>query len=128
LFPQFDAPLRAALKAETQLLFREVAFNGLPADQLLTAQFTFANDRLAQYYGLPPVGSTTPQRVDLSGNTQRRGFLSQGGFLTVNSHADRTSPVLRGKYVLTELLCENVPPPPNRAALANRILSGDGLL
>jgi hypothetical protein len=112
LFPQFDAPLRAALKSETQLLFREVAFNGLPADQLLTAQFTFANDRLAQYYGLPPVGSTTPQRVDLSGNTQRRGFLSHGGFLTVNSHADRTSPVLRGKYVLTELLCENIPPPP----------------
>jgi hypothetical protein len=112
LFPQFDAPLRAALKSETQLLFREVAFNGLPADQLLTAQFTFANDRLAQYYGLPPVGSTTPQRVDLSGNTQRRGFLSQGGFLTVNSHPDRTSPVLRGKYVLTELLCENIPPPP----------------
>jgi hypothetical protein len=114
LFPQFDASLRAALKAETQMLFREVAFHGLPADQLLNAQFTFANDRLAQYYGLPPVGSTTPQRVDLSGNTQRRGFLSQAGFLTVNSHSDRTSPVLRGKFVLTELLCENIaPPPPN---------------
>ena len=112
LFPQFDASLRAAMKAETQLLFREVAFNGLPANQLLTASFTFANDRLAQYYGLPPVGSTQPQRVDLSNNNQRRGFLTHAGFLTVNSHADRTSPVLRGKYVLTELLCENVPPPP----------------
>lgn len=112
LFPQFDASLRAALKAETQMLFREVAFNGLPADELLTAQFTFANDRLAQYYGLPPVGSTTPQRVDLSANLQRRGFLSQAGFLTVNSHSDRTSPVLRGKYVLTELLCQDIPPPP----------------
>jgi hypothetical protein len=112
LFPKFDASLRAALKAETQMLFREVAFNGLPADELLTAEFTFANDRLAQYYGLPPVGSTTPQRVDLSGNPQRRGFLSQAGFLTVNSHSDRTSPVLRGKYVLTELLCRDIPPPP----------------
>ena len=112
LFPQFDGSLRAAMKAETQLLFREVAFNGLPANQLLTAPFTFANDRLAQYYGLPPVGSTQPQRVDLSNNSQRRGFLTHAGFLTVNSHADRTSPVLRGKYVLTELLCENVPPPP----------------
>ena len=112
LFPQFDASLRAALKAETQMLFREVAFNGLPADQMLTAQFTFVNDRLAQYYGLPPVGSSQPQRVDLTGNSQRRGFLSQGSFLTVNSHSDRTSPVRRGKYVLTELLCENVPPPP----------------
>jgi len=112
LFPQFDASLRAALKSETQLLFREVALHGLPADQLLNAQFTFVNDRLAQFYGLPPVGSTTPLRVDLSGTTQRRGFLSHGGFLTVNSHADRTSPVLRGKYVLTELLCGTIPPPP----------------
>jgi Protein of unknown function (DUF1592)/Protein of unknown function (DUF1588)/Protein of unknown function (DUF1595)/Protein of unknown function (DUF1587)/Protein of unknown function (DUF1585) len=112
LFPQFDASLQAAFKSETELLFREIAFNGLPADQLINAQFTFANDRLAQYYGLPPVGSTTPQRVDLSGNTQRRGFLSHGGILTVNSHPDRTSPVLRGKYVLTELLCENIAPPP----------------
>ncbi|HXI60389.1 MAG TPA: DUF1592 domain-containing protein [Polyangia bacterium] len=112
LFPQFDASLRDALKSETQLLFREVAFHGLPADQLLDAPFTFVNDRLAKYYGLPPVGSTTPVRVDLSGATHRRGFLSHGGFLTVSSHADRTSPVLRGKYVLTELLCEEIPPPP----------------
>ena len=112
LFPQFDASLRDALKSETQLLFREVAFHGLAADQLLNAQFTFVNDRLAQFYGLRPVGSTTPVRVDLSGIAQRRGFLSQGGFLTVSSHADRTSPVLRGKYVLTELLCEDIPPPP----------------
>jgi len=109
LFPRFDASLRAALISETQLLFREVALHGLPADQLLNAQFTFVNDRLAQFYGLPPVGSTTPLRVDLSGTTQRRGFLSHGGFLTVNSHSDRTSPVLRGKYVLTELLCGNIP-------------------
>jgi hypothetical protein len=112
LFPQFDASLRAALKSETQLLFREVAFNNLPADQLLTAKFTFANDRLAQFYGLPAVGSTDPKRVDLSGNAQRGGFLSQASFLTVNAHADRTSPVLRGKYVLTELLCQDIPPPP----------------
>jgi len=112
LFPRFDASLRAALKSETQLLFREVALHGLAADQLLNAPFTFVNDRLAQFYGLPPVGSTTPMRVDLSGTTQRRGFLSHGGFLTVNSHSDKTSPVLRGKYVLTELLCGTIPPPP----------------
>ncbi len=112
LFPGFDASLRSAFKAETQLLFHEVAFNGLPADQLLNAQFTFANDRLAKFYGLPATGSDQMQRVDLTGNAQRRGLLSQGGFLTVNSHADRTSPVRRGKYVLAELLCEDIPPPP----------------
>ena len=112
LFPQFDASLRAAFKAESQLLFREVAFNGLPADQLLTANFTFANDRLAKFYGLPAVGSDTPKRVDLSSNPARRGFLSHGGLLTVNSHSDRTSPVRRGKYVLTQILCSEIPPPP----------------
>ncbi len=122
LFPQFDAGLRAALKSETQLLFREVAFHGLPADQLLNAQFTFLNDRLAQYYGLPAPGSATPVRVDLSGTTQRRGLLSHGGLLTVNSHSDRTSPVLRGKYVLTDLLCQSIAPPP---ANVNTKIGGD---
>ncbi len=112
LFPQFDVSLRSAFKAETQLLFHEFAFNGMPADQLLTAKFTFANNRLATFYGLPPVGSDQMQRVDLSNNPQRVGFLAEGGFLTVVSHADRTSPVKRGKYVLSELLCTDIPAPP----------------
>ena len=112
LFPQFDASLRTAFKAETQLLFHEFAFNGLPADQMLTAPFTFANDRLAKFYGLAPVGSDQMMRIDLAGNTQRQGLLSQGSLLLVNSHSDRTSPVRRGKYVLSELLCTDIPPPP----------------
>jgi hypothetical protein len=114
LFPKFNDTLRAAMKAEAQMLFQQVAFKGLPADQLLTAQFAYVNDSLAQFYGLPAVGSMQPQRVDLTGNAQRRGLLSQGLFLTVNSHANITSPVLRGKFVLTNLLCRDVPaPPPN---------------
>ncbi|HEY5375457.1 MAG TPA: DUF1592 domain-containing protein [Polyangiaceae bacterium] len=112
LFPAFDASLRSAFKAETQMLFHEFAFNGLPADQLLTAPFTFVNDRLAKFYGLPAVGSDQMMRVDLTNNTERRGLLSQGGLLLVNSHPDRTSPVRRGKYVLSELLCTDIPPPP----------------
>ena len=112
LFPGFDANLRSAFKAESELLFREVAFHGLPADQLLTANFTFANDRLAKFYGLPPVGSEQLKRVELSGNSQRRGFLTEGGILTVNAHGDRTSPVRRGKFVLNALLCKEIPPPP----------------
>ena len=112
LFPTFDASLRSAFKSETQMLFHEFAFNGLPADQMLTAPFTFANDRLAKFYGLPPVGSDQMTRVDLTNNTQRHGLLSQGGLLLVNSHSDRTSPVRRGKYVLSELLCTDIPPPP----------------
>ena len=114
LFPKFNDTLRAAMKSEAQMLFQQVAFKGLPADQLLTAQFAYVNDPLAQFYGLPAVGSMQPQRVDLTGNAQRRGLLSQGLFLTVNSHANITSPVLRGKFVLTNLLCREVPaPPPN---------------
>ncbi len=122
LFPAFDASLRAAFKLETQSLFREFAFNGLPADQLLTANFTFANDRLAQFYGLPAVGGAEAKRVDLSANQQRRGLLTQAGVLAANAHPDMTSPVKRGKYVLEQLLCQGVPPPP---ANVNTMLAPD---
>jgi hypothetical protein len=111
-FPQFTTALRAAMKTEAQSLFEQIAFHGQPADQLLTAQFAYLSDPLAQFYGLPPVGSAQAQRVDLSSSQQRRGLLSQGLFLTVTSHANITSPVLRGKFVLTELLCQSIPAPP----------------
>jgi hypothetical protein len=111
LFPAFDDSLRSAMKLEVEAMFREVVANGMPADKLLTADFTFANDRLAKHYGLPPVGSTTPVKVSLAGTT-RGGILSQGAFLTVTSHENRTSPVLRGKWILNQLLCLSVPPPP----------------
>ncbi|MET0286059.1 MAG: DUF1592 domain-containing protein [Polyangiales bacterium] len=110
-FPAFDDALRSAMKRETELLFEEIAFRGLPANELLTANFTFLNDRLAKHYGLPAVGSTEPKRVQLSGD-QRAGFLAHGGILTVTSHPTQTSPVLRGKWVLNELLCQDIPPPP----------------
>lgn len=112
LFPSFDAGLRAAAKQEIEALFRDVALNGLPADKLLTADFTYANDRLAKHYGLPNVSSTTPVKVNLAGNAQRGGILSQTGFLVVTSHQDKTSPVLRGKWVMSQLLCATVLPPP----------------
>src|SRR5688572_18323675 len=111
LFPAFDDSLRAAMKLEMEAMFREVVVNGMAADKLLTADFTFANDRLAKHYGLPAVGSTTPVKVSLAG-TARGGILSQGGFLTVTSHQNRTSPTLRGKWVMNQLLCLTVPAPP----------------
>src|SRR5262249_29416926 len=83
VFPSFDADLRAAMKAETERLFSEIAFNGLGADKLLTADFTFVNDRLAKHYGLPLPGSTNFQRVSLTNNTQRGGFLGNAGILMV---------------------------------------------
>jgi hypothetical protein len=118
LFPNVDAALLAAMKAETELLFRDIAFQNTPLVQLLTGGFSYMNDRLAAHYGLPAVGSTEPKRVDLSGNTTRGGFLSHAGFLTLTSHPNRTSPVVRGKWVMDELLCATVPPPPPDVNLA----------
>jgi len=111
-FPEFDDELRAAMKQETALLFGEVAFGGLAANQLLTADFTFLNDRLASHYGLPAVGSSELTRVSLAGSAQRKGLLSHASFLTFTSHPNRTSPVNRGKWVMDELLCSVIPPPP----------------
>ena len=118
LFPSVDAPLLRAMRAETELLFRDIAFQANPLMQLLTANYSYLNDRLAAHYGLPAVGSTELTRVDLSGNAQRGGFLTQASFLTLTSHVNRTSPVLRGKWVLDELLCATVPPPPPDVNLA----------
>ncbi len=111
-FPKFDAGLRAAMKSEAERLFQDVVAGAISADQLLTANFTYVNDRLAAHYGLPSPGSSNMVRVNLPAGAQRGGFLSQGSFLTVTSHTTRTSPVVRGKWVLGQLLCTDVPPPP----------------
>jgi hypothetical protein len=111
-FPEFDDELRSAMRAETELLFAEIAFGGLPANQLITADFTFLNDRLAEHYGLPAVGSDAMTRVSLAGNAERGGLLSHASFLSFTSHPQRTSPVIRGRWVMDQILCEVVPAPP----------------
>jgi hypothetical protein len=115
LFPTFDQPLRDAMKQETSLMFRDVIFGGVPADKLLLADYTYANDRLAKHYGLPPLTGSAMQKVALDASTHRGGFLTQASFLTVTSHPATTSPVLRGKWILGQLLCQDVAPPPNAA-------------
>jgi hypothetical protein len=111
LFPMFDAELKAAMRQETELLFRDIAFGGLSADALVTGNFTYLNDRLAAHYGLPAVGSKDMQKVTLS-TPQRGGFMGQATILTATSHADRTSPVSRGKWIMNDLLCQEVPARP----------------
>jgi hypothetical protein len=118
LFPNVDAALLSAMRSETELLFRDVAFGGTPLVQLLTANYSYVNDRLAALYGLPAVGKTELVRVDLSNNVARGGLLTQGAFLALSSHVNRTSPVVRGKWILDELLCESPPPPPPNVNLA----------
>jgi hypothetical protein len=112
LYPTWDDELRSAMRAETQSFFREFYQTELPIKQMLTANFAFANQRLAEHYGVSgPTGDTT-QRVDLTGNMQRMGILTQGTFLTTTSRSTRTAPVIRGKWVLDQLLCAPPPPPP----------------
>lgn len=109
-FPDFDEPLREAMRTETQLFFREFLHGDLPLGQMLSADFAYLNDRLAEHYGLPPVGADF-QRVTLDA-PDRGGLLTQGSVLTVTSYPTRTSPVKRGKWILTQLLCDAPPPPP----------------
>lgn len=112
LFPDYDDELEAAMRAETRRYFQAFLDEDIPMDQFLVADFTYVNDRLAEFYDLPPVNSPTDLvRVSLA-DTQRRGFLTQGSFLRVTSNPKRTSPVKRGKWVLDNLLCTPPRPPP----------------
>jgi len=110
-YPEFDEPLRAALTEEAGLFFQDFLGNGLPLARLADADFGFVNDRLAAHYGLPLPGSDSPVRVELAGSG-RRGLITQGAWLTAYSEANRTSPVRRGRFLLEQVLCSPVPPPP----------------
>ncbi|XXF77774.1 DUF1592 domain-containing protein [Myxococcaceae bacterium GXIMD 01537] len=112
LYPDFNEALRTAMLQESQLVFLEFLHGDHPVRDLMDAPFTYVNDPLARHYGLPPPGSATPKRVDLSGAPDRVGLLGQGAILTVTSHSDRTSPVKRGLWVLEQFLCKAPPPPP----------------
>ncbi len=112
LFPDHDVALRRALERETELFVGSVLNGGGNVVDLLTARYTFLNERLAKHYGIPNVYGTFFRRVDFGADSPRGGLLSQGSLLTVTSYSTRTSPVLRGKYVLDNLLASPPPPPP----------------
>ncbi|HEY7672612.1 MAG TPA: DUF1592 domain-containing protein [Gammaproteobacteria bacterium] len=112
LFPDYDRSLMAALEHETELFVDSVLRGGGSVVDLLTARHTFLNERLAKHYGIPNVQGSYYRRIDLGPDSNRSGLLGQGSILTVTSYATRTSPVLRGKYVLDNLLASPPPPPP----------------
>lgn len=116
LFPTFDAPLRQAMRDESQLFFQDVLVNNGSALDLLRANFTYANERLAKHYGLPGVTGPEMRKVPTTG-TLRGGIPTQGSFLTATSSTENTSLVLRSKWVLTNLLCVNLPAPPPREVI-----------
>jgi hypothetical protein len=110
-FPDFDDNLRQAFRKEADLFFASVVREDRNVLDLMTADYTFVNERLAKHYRLPGVFGSDFRRVTLTDDT-RRGLLGKGAVLLVTSHATTTSPVLRGKWVLENLLGSPPPPPP----------------
>ncbi len=111
LFPMFNSSLREDMRRETTLLFSSVMAENRPVHELLGADYTFVNERLAQLYGLKDVRGEQFRRVSLQG-TGRAGVLTHASVLTLTSDPGRTSPVKRGKYVLENILGTPPPPPP----------------
>ncbi len=111
LFPDFDDNLRRAFKRETELFFESVMREDRPVTELMTGNYTFVNERLAKHYGIPNVYGSRFRRVTLT-DERRFGLLGKGSVLAVTSHAERTSPVERGKWILENILGLPVPPPP----------------
>jgi len=114
VFPEWDENLRDAFKEETELFFESMLRDDRSVLDLLNADYTFANERLAAHYGIPGVYGSHFRRVQLDGELSERrgGILGHGSLLTVTSYPNRTSPVLRGKWLLTNFLGTPPPPPP----------------
>ena len=110
LFPDFDDNLRQAMRRETELFVGSILREDRSALDLVRADYTFLNERLAKHYGIPHVYGSRFRRVELGDDTVRGGLLRHASILTVTSFATRTSPVVRGNWVLGNLL--GVPPPP----------------
>ncbi len=110
LFPSFDDNLRQAMRRETELLLESVIKEDRSVLDLLASDYTFLNERLAKHYGIPHVYGSWFRKVQLDDNSRRGGLLRHGSILTVTSYNTRTSPVIRGHWVLENLLA--VPPPP----------------
>jgi Protein of unknown function (DUF1592)/Protein of unknown function (DUF1588)/Protein of unknown function (DUF1587)/Protein of unknown function (DUF1585)/Protein of unknown function (DUF1595) len=110
-FPEFDEYLRMSMRQESELFFEDIVHNDRSILDFLTSKSTFVNQKLAEFYGIPGVKGTEFRKVSLEG-MPRSGILTQASVLTVSSYATRTSPVLRGKWVLENMLNAPIPPPP----------------
>ncbi len=124
LFPDFDDNLRQAMRQETELFFESIVREDRSVLDLIKADYTYLNERLAKHYGIPHVYGSHFRRVSLDEESQRGGLLRHGSILTVTSYATRTSPVIRGQWVLKNLIgTPPPPPPPNVPALEDNTVS-----
>ena len=126
MFEQWDAELRDAMTRETTMFFEHVLRENRPVSDFLTADYTFLNERLAAHYGIAGVTGPEMRRVPLQ-TDRRGGVLSQGAVLTVSSYPARTSPVIRGKYVLQNILGMPPAPPPGDIPPLEEAAAGGGL-
>ena len=111
-YPDFDDSLVEAFRQETELFFADAIREDLSVLDLLLADYTFANERLARFYAIPGVYGSRPRRVTLPNPEERGGLLGHGGLMAITAYPDRTSPVLRGKWLLDNILGANPSPPP----------------
>jgi len=118
IFPDFDTSLKQCFRRETELFFADILRSNRPITDLLDARYTYLNQRLAEYYGIPGVYGWQFRRVDLT-DPDRGGILGQASILTVTSYPNRTSVVQRGKWVLENLLGSAPPPPPPNVPALN---------
>ncbi len=113
IYPDFDDPLRQAMRREVELLFDSIVREDRSVIDLLTADYTFVNERLAKHYGIPNIYGSQFRRVTLGADLDaRRGLLGKGAFLVTTSKPERTSPVTRGKWIMTNILGVSPPDPP----------------
>ena len=112
LYPDWDDNLRQSLRQETELFFESVLREDRSVLDLIKADYTYLNERLAKHYGIPNVYGSRMRRATVDAESHRGGLLRQGGILAVTSYATRTSPVIRGNWVLKNLLGTPPPPPP----------------
>jgi hypothetical protein len=111
LYPDFDDNLRKAFRRETEMLFASVLREGRPVHELMNANYTFVNERLARHYGIPRVYGSRFRRVEVA-DPNRWGLFGHGSLLALTSAASRTSPIIRGKFIVTEFWNNPPPPPP----------------
>jgi hypothetical protein len=128
LFPTFDDELRTAMNEEAIQFFQQLFLNNSPVDEILNANYTFVNERLAQHYGIPNVQGAHFRRVDEVEQFGRGGILGFAAVQSKQAGASRTSPILRGNWIVETLLGEKLPlPPPNVPQLPEQVAATEGL-
>jgi len=123
LFPDFDHNLRESLRTETSLLFEDIINNDRSVLELLRTDRTWLDERLAAHYGIPHIHGSRFREVKLDPQSQRGGLLRHGSILTVTSYATRTSPVIRGHWILKNFLATEPPPPPPNVPALDGVIS-----